>query len=105
MISAVRDARPLQRRKTAEAYVNTPVAWKLYFAGGDMADRAMTLYFDSSLDRRHNVSVMLMLLTKGHEEFALLEVGTPMRVRGRIDMVDSMFIALKNKEVERWSSK
>jgi hypothetical protein len=105
MISAVRAARPLQRRKIAEAYANIPVDWKLYFAGGDMAERAMTLHFDSSLDRDHNVSVMLTLLTKGHEDFALLEVGTPMRVHGRIDMVDSTFIALKDAEVERWSSK
>lgn len=104
MVSTVEAARPLQRRKTADAYSNIPVDWKLYFSGGDMAERAMTLHFDTSLARGHNVRVMLMLLTNGHEDFALLDVGAPMRVRGRVEMVDR-FIALKDAQEERWPPK
>jgi len=95
-------ARPLQRRKVAETYLNIPVDWKLYFSSGDAYERLTSLYFRSSTDRSRSVSVSAEVFTQGHEDLALLDVGAPMRVRGRIEYINNDYIKLKDAEVERW---
>ena len=99
--SEVAAARPLQRQKVAKTFLDIPVDWKLYFSTGEVAERLTTLHFDSSLGRSRKVGVMVQVFTKDHEDLALLDVGTPLRVRGRIQYVTDNFIVLKDAEVER----
>ena len=92
----------MQRRKVAEAYVNLPVDWKLYFSSGDAYERLTTLNFQSSPDHSSSVGVYAEVFTKGHEDLALLDVGTPMRVRGKIEYINGNYIRLKDAQIERW---
>lgn len=101
IVAEVSAARPLQKRKVALTYVGIPVDWKLYFSSGDAYPRLTTLNFDTAIDHSQSVTVYAEVFTKGHEDLAMLDVGTPMRVRGKIEYIDGRYIRLKDAQVER----